>query len=139
MKDYNIKYNRDFKWDVPKMLQGDLAYIIHPNKDRQGWYQKLRKRENGKVGYLQITGVEIGTFVSNDTVERPFQNCWDSRVTHVVRGGEEVALFLGKNYQYEEVVECLGEKRILSKIKSLEKELSELKEIVGSGDCLNYL
>lgn len=138
MKNYNIEYDKDYKWDLPTMLQGDLAYIVHPNQDRQGWYQKLRKRENSKVGYLQITGTAIGTFVGTKTIEKPFDAPWDSRATHVVRGGEDVSRFIGSNYEDESVVECMSKNRVYSEIKRLENELNELKMSVKNETYFKY-
>jgi len=131
MKVYNKKYDRKYV-DIAGTLQGDLVYIIHPNEDRHGWYQKLRRKEDSKVGYIQITGVKIGTWIKASGLERPnYKYGIDSRQIYSVQGATNVATFIGSDFTDESVVKKYRNNKVLKKIEELEEEIKKLKKIMG--------
>jgi hypothetical protein len=122
MRVYNKKYSNNYV-DITGILQGDLVYIIHPNEERHGWYQKLRNIESKKVGYIQITGVAIGTWIKASSLEKPdYKNGIVSRQIYSVRGATNVAKFIGSDFTDESVVNKYKNDEILKKIDELEEE-----------------
>jgi hypothetical protein len=127
MRVYNKKYSNKYV-DIRGILQGDLVYIIHPNEERHGWYQKLRNTESKKVGYIQITGVAIGTWIKASSLEKPdYKYGIMSRQIYSVCGATNVAKFIGSDFTDESVVNKYKNDEILKKIDELEEENERIK------------
>lgn len=113
-----------------KIYQGDLAYLLHSNPDRCGWYMKLRKRTNSKVGYMQITNVkpgEIPAFVVSKLIDSPdYSHPCASRILLTVTG-EDVPTFIASGFSDKSLIADLRNNDIKKAISVKEKELEDLK------------
>ena len=121
----NIEYSREVG-EKFSINQGDLAYIMHPNNGRCGWYMKLRKASNKKTGYFQITGEQAGyTFIISGGLEYQHHGAnIDSRAVLFVRGGENVAEFIASGYTKTSVIE---DPKLRTDIRRLEKMKHDIK------------
>ncbi len=90
----------------------------------------LRKSTNKKVGYLQITGQKIGTFVCQSDVEKPDRYGGKSRALLTVNGGEAVANFIGSEFTNESLVTNVMDLKIIERIEALEDEIEDLKKML---------
>lgn len=128
-----MSYSRETIFKV-NLRQGDLVYIMHPSPDRRGWYQKLRRDTNAKVGYFQITGKKAGeTFVAGGGLERPnFRYGIDSRAVLFVKGGDNVSAFIASDFTMEELVEDPGLKHDIMRLEEMEDAIEELRKDINS-------
>lgn len=130
------------------VLQGDLVYVKHPNKEREGWYQKLRA-ENKKVRYFKLypvcTDGQMKVY-SPLTLEDPYSYS-EAEITMILNGGDIVADFIRSGYNFdlirdlvryieieklESQVDGLKNNYVIKEIERLEEEIKKMRQKYAS-------
>ena len=113
------------------VLQGDMVYVKHMNKDYEGWYQKLKNITSGKTFYMGVNTTLPKAYKVVDLEKYEHLNKTHGYIIQIVKGNENVQKLL--RYLVNPETTSLEYVNMLNlvpnnnrKIKDLQKQLSVL-------------